>query len=167
MKTFIRLSLLLLLLSNTSLSARERTDAAEFQALEEAWSKAIQTQNGPMLESFLAADYTLTVAQPQGLSVTTRADWLKNISVYKLHAFVFKEVAVRRYGNVAVVSSLYSQQATVNGRDRSGDAFLTDIWIKVDGRWKVSARYSSNPKTASPKGRPVEPTPSTPSRGST
>lgn len=152
MKTPVRFALLLLLASSSLASAREDADTEEFRRLEVAWSEAIRAQDREGLESFLAAEYTLTVAQPTGLSVTDRAAWLKNATtVYKLHEFTFKEIAVRRYGDVAVVSSFYTQRATVNGRDRSGDAFLTDVWVKVQGKWKVSARYSSNPKASAPQ----------------
>ena len=165
MKTLLRFSLLILLFYGSGLFAQEQTDVEEFRNLEETWSQAIRAQDIPKLESFLAADYTLTVAQPKGLSFTSRAEWLNNISIYKLHEFNFKEITVRRYGAVAVVSSFYTQRATVNGRDRSGDAFLTDVWVKVDGKWKVSARYSSNPKTSTRQVPPSNSSKPTPLRG--
>ena len=125
----------------------EDPQTAEFRALEIAWSQAIRAQDRERLESFLSPDYTLTVALPTGLSVTEREAWLRNaVTVYKIHEFEFTEVAVRRFGDVAIVSSRYKQKATVNGRDRSGDAFLTDVWVRANGKWRVSARYSSNVK---------------------
>lgn len=120
---------------------------AEFKALEVAWSEAIRKQDRERLESFLSPDFTLTVARPTGLSVTEREEWLRNaVTVYKLHDFEFTEVAVRRFGEVVIVISRYKQTATVNGRDRGGDAFLTDVWVRINGKWRVSARYSSSVK---------------------
>ena len=166
MKTLIRFALIFLLSSSSVSFAREHPETAEFRRLEVAWSEAIRAQDGAKLESFLAPDYALTVAQSAGLSVTDRATWLQNATtVYKLHDFAFKEVVVRRYGNVAVVSSFYNQRATVNGRDRSGDAFLTDVWVNVGGEWKVSARYSSDPKASTPKVPPNNSSKPTPLRG--
>lgn len=163
MKTSVQFALVLLLAFGFRSVAAEDGETAAFHALEVAWSEAIRAQDREALESFLAAEYTLTVAEPGGLSVTDRATWLKNAtSVYKVHEFTFKDMVVRRYGDVAIVSSLYNQRATVNGRDRSGDAFLTDIWVKVGGTWKVSARYSSNPKAGPAK---VPPGNSEPPRG--
>ena len=125
----------------------EDAQTAEFRALEIAWSQAIRAQDREKLETFLSPDYTLTVALPTGLSVTEREAWLQNaVTVYKIHEFEFTEVAVRRIGDVAIVSSRYKQKATVNGRDRSGNAFLTDVWVRADGKWRVSARYSSSVK---------------------
>ena len=125
----------------------EDPQTAEFRALEIAWSQAMHAQDRERLESFLSPDYTLTVALPTGLSVTEREAWLQNaVTVYKIHEFEFTEMAVRRIGDVAIVSSRYKQKATVNGRDRSGNAFLTDVWVRADGKWRVSARYSSSVK---------------------
>ena len=125
----------------------EDPQTAEFRALEIAWSQAIRAQDRERLETFLSPDYTLTVALPTGLSVTEREAWLQNaVTVYKIHEFEFTEMAVRRIGDVAIVSSRYKQKATVNGRDRSGNAFLTDVWVRADGKWRVSARYSSSVK---------------------
>ena len=68
-----------------------------------------------------------------------------------LHEFRFDDVIVREYGDVAVVSSRCTQKATVGGRDRSGEVFLTDIWVKTGARWQVSARYACRPEPSPPK----------------
>ena len=123
----------------------------EFRAREEAWANAIKAQDRAALEAFLAPDYSLTVALAGGLAKVNRASWLKNaVSTYKLHEFSFDEVAVRQYGNTAVVTSRYTQKATVDGGDRSGQFFLTDVWVRLKGKWKVSARYSSRLEARKP-----------------
>ena len=122
---------------------------AKFKALEEEWSRAIQAQDKARLEEFLRPEYTLTVAVADQLAHVDRAAWLQNaITGYVIHEFRFHEVTVREYGHIAVVSSRYTQKATVGGRDRSGEFFLTDIWVKSGDRWQVSARYSSRPEPA-------------------
>ena len=167
MKTFVQIALLLAPAVSFVAIAHEEPDDQEFRRLEIAWTEAVRAQDKGLIESFLAPDYTLTVAQPAGLIFTDRATWLKNATTtYKVHDFAFKEIAVRRYGDVAVVSSIYTQRATVNGRERSGDAFLTDVWVKVSGKWKVSARYSSDPKPRVPQVPPDNSSKPTPLRGS-
>ena len=126
---------------------------AKFKALEEQWSSAIKAQDRAKLEDFLRPEYTLTVAFADQLAVVDRASWLQNATTgYVIHDFRFEEISVREYGDVAVVTSRYAQKATVAGRDRSGEFFLTDVWVKTGDRWQVSARYSSRPE-------PVTPTP--------
>jgi hypothetical protein len=51
-------------------------------------------------------------------------------------------MAVRDLGDVALVSLLYTQDADVEGRDRSGDFFVVDAWLRRNGVWKVKARYA-------------------------
>jgi ketosteroid isomerase-like protein len=63
--------------------------------------------------------------------------------------FVYEKMSVRLLGNVAIVASIYSQRASLNGIDRGGEFFLTDVWEKRDGRWQVVARYSSRPEKLS------------------
>lgn len=121
---------------------------AKFKALEEAWSNALKAQDRATLDRFLSADYTLTVAIEGRLIQVDRESWLTNAtSTYVVHEFEFQELVVREYGDTAVVSSRYTQEATVNGRDLSDEFFLTDIWIRSGDTWKVSARYSSRPES--------------------
>jgi ketosteroid isomerase-like protein len=154
MKPTRRLIGIALLAFACSSRAAEDAQTVEFRALETAWSEAIRAQDRTALEAFLSPDYTLTVARPTRLEVTPREEWLGNaVTSYRLHEFEFTEIAVRRIGDVAIVSSRYKQRATVDGRDRSGDAFLTDVWLRTGGTWTVSARYSSDPK----QGKPAQP----------
>ena len=135
----------------SAVSAADDASVAKFKALEEEWSNAIRAQDVAKLEQFLRPEYTLTVARAGKLGHTDRASWLQNAaSIYVLHEFRFDEVVVREYGEVAVVSSRYTQRATVDGRDRSGESFLTDIWVKSGDRWQVSARYATSLPPAQP-----------------
>jgi ketosteroid isomerase-like protein len=132
--------------------AAEPSDVDRFTQLEKAWATAIKAQDRAALERTLAPEYTLTVAMTDGLQRVDRDRWLDNaVGPYVLHDYTFDEVVVRRYGDTAVVSSRYSQKATVNGRDRSGSFFLTDIWVHAGGQWRVSARYSSRLEARPPK----------------
>jgi hypothetical protein len=36
-----------------------------------------------------------------------------------------------------------SQKATFDGRDRSGDFYVVDIWRKSATNWRIIARYST------------------------
>ena len=168
MDTFVKTALLACLALSPAAMSQAPSSDGEFLRLETAWTEAMKAQDGDSIESFLAPDFTLTVAQPTGLVVTDRAAWLRNATTtFKVREFAFKHFAVRRFGDVAVVSSIYTQLATVNGRPRSGDAFLTDVWTRVDGQWKVSARYSSDPKARTAQPPPADASGRAPSSGGT
>jgi hypothetical protein len=119
----------------------------EFRGLETQWMDAAKAQNRPQLEEFLAPNYVLTIAvQGKPLVHVSRADWLS--AAYKIQAYEFKELFARRFGNgVVVVTSYYTQKATMDGRERSGDFLLTDIWVHDGKRWRVTWRHSSQPET--------------------
>jgi ketosteroid isomerase-like protein len=38
---------------------------------------------------------------------------------------------------------MFDQQATLNGRDRSGTFQITDIWVKNDQGWQVVHRHTN------------------------
>jgi hypothetical protein len=119
----------------------------EFRGLETEWMDAAKAQNRPRLEEFLAPGYVLTIAvQGRPLVHVSRADWLD--AAYKIQAYEFKDLVARRFGNsVVVVTSYYTQKAVMDGRDRSGDFLLTDIWVHDGKRWRVAWRHSSEPET--------------------
>jgi hypothetical protein len=119
----------------------------EFRGLETQWMDAAKERNRPRLEEFLAPDYVLTIAAlGKPLVHVSRADWLD--AAYKIQAYEFKELVARSVGNgVVVVTSYYTQKATMDGRDRSGDFLLTDIWVHDGKRWRVTWRHSSAPET--------------------
>jgi ketosteroid isomerase-like protein len=120
---------------------------AEFRGLEAQWMDAAKAQDRARLEEFLAPEYVLTIAVlGRPLIHMSRADWLD--AAYKIEAYEFKELVAKRFGtDVVVVTSYYTQKAIVNGRDRSGDFFLTDVWVRDGKRWRVAWRHSSEPET--------------------
>ena len=122
----------------------EPTAVEKFRALEEVWSNAIKAQDKAKLEELLRPEYTLTVPSAGQVGLTDRATWLKNaVTTYVIHDFQFHELEVREYGDTAVVSSRYTQKATINGRYRSSESFLIDVWVKTGDKWQVSARFSN------------------------
>lgn len=120
-----------------------------FHRLETELAEALQAHDREKLESLLRPDYSLTVAVVGGIVTVDRASWLKNaVTTRELHDFQIHELLVRQNGNTAVVSSLYTGDATLDGVRKVTDYFLTDIWIESGGKWQLSARFSSRPEGA-------------------
>ena len=115
----------------------------------DAWVR----QDLAAIEQILAPNYTLTISSMPARPVT-REQWIAMLPRYTAEEFEYRDMRVRQFGDVAVVSSIgRAIGAKVNGADRSFPFFLTDVWEKRDGRWQVVARYSSMPEqdTASSK----------------
>ena len=122
----------------------------EFRGLEVQWTNAIKAGDRRRLEEFLAPGYVLTIAAlGNPLIHVSRKDWLAAAgTTYKIQAYEFKDLVARRIGDgVVVVTSYYTQKAIADGRDRSGDFLLTDIWLRDGKRWRVAWRHSSEPET--------------------
>jgi len=113
------------------------------------WMQAWVNQDRAALEDSLAPDFALTVSanptQPMH-----RDRWLATCDIYTCTSFAYRDVEVRELApGLAVMSSVADQQASLNGVDRSGSFFLTDVWrLEPDGAWRVCARYSSHPEPA-------------------
>jgi uncharacterized protein DUF4440 len=103
--------------------------------------------------SLVGPDFTMRSADAPERSVP-RAEWARSASGDKIEALEERFHAARRLADdVAVVSLLLTQKASADGRDRSGDVYVVDVWKRHGGRWQLVARYSS------PRGRGVDPTP--------
>ena len=116
----------------------------ELIALENNWSQASVKRDGAVLPRFYADEYIFT--NEDGV-VTNKAKEIANITggTFKLNAYKFENMAVRVYGNVAVVTG----QNTIKGtwedieRDISGPYRFTDVFVKREGRWQCVASQAS------------------------
>lgn len=111
----------------------------EFSRLYNEWMEAVRRRDLAWLDRVLADEYVYTAT---GQGRVDRQGWLRMVSVYDLQAFEFPRSEVRVYGDVAVVLCDYRQTGTVGGAVRSGNFFITDVWVQRDGRWQVVARSS-------------------------
>lgn len=125
------------------------SDAAPvIEDLSTRWMNAWVNLDYDVLEALIAPDFTLVVsAMPAGQMA--RATWLATCSRYRWTEFRYSGVQVRQLtDDIAVMSAVAEQQAELDGVDRSGKFWLTDVWRRNgDGAWQVCARYSSFPES--------------------
>ena len=127
------------------------TSVEFFTHLEQEFGSAIQRRDHKTLdERFLDANYALRISDDPARKIS-RKDWLATLDVYLIKNWQMRDLELREFGNVAITSLVLFQEAVVGGVDRSGDFFLTDIWIqntpsahRLDApNWRIAARYSS------------------------
>jgi hypothetical protein len=95
------------------------------------------------MDRLVAPEFTQRVADAPERSLSREA-WGQRSGRYKIESLTQQHHAARRLADdIAVVSLLLNQRATVAGRDRSGDFYVVDIWKKHSDRWQLIARYSS------------------------
>jgi ketosteroid isomerase-like protein len=137
----------------THIVTRTRT-VAVFDDLERKLMTAVQKKDKAALSDLTSEDFELrrssAPAEPD-----PRDAWIANeLPTYELVDFRVSQMAVHLYGeDTAVVSMNYWQSATVNGKDRSGDFFVVDVWTKHENGWKLSVRYVSSSPTKSASAR--------------
>ncbi len=126
--------------------------------LENRFGEAIVRRDAKVLDSIVATEYTLRIADiPQGS--LPRRRWMANtLNGLVGESFEVRNVAARKLAdNLAVVSSVLQTKGTMEGRDFSGNFYLVDFWKKIGGNWQIIARYSS--PIGKPPERPKRPVP--------
>jgi hypothetical protein len=95
------------------------------------------------MERLVRPEFTQRVSDAPERSLP-RALWGQPSGAYKIESIEGRHHAARKLAeDLAVVSRLLIQQATFEGRDRSGDFYVVDIWKKSGDGWQMIARYSS------------------------
>lgn len=128
--------------------------AQEIRRLEEEWNAAIDRRDASAMQRFLAPGYFLAVGiEAQSLQIVPRETWLRNLELYDIQSYSIDDMRVNVYGDAAVVTMLFTQKATVGPqrRDRSAQFFITDIWVRTAGGWRVAERHSSRPEQPVPR----------------
>ena len=116
----------------------------EFRQLEQQLCDAILHKDAKILDSLVGPDYTLRVADiPQ--SSLPRAIWMDNtLNKRKAESCEQRFHAGRKLADdIGVVSLIWAQRATTDGRDISADFYVVDFWKRTGADWQIIARYSS------------------------
>ena len=111
------------------------------------WMQAWIDLDHAVLERVMAPDFALIVSAFPTKSME-RANWLATCQRYRCSAFRYGDVQVRQLSeDIAVMSAIAEQRAELDGVDRSGRFWLTDVWRRQPGgEWQVCARYSAFPE---------------------
>jgi hypothetical protein len=125
----------------------------QLRQFEQQLGEAAMHRDTTVLERLVGSEYSLRLGDAPELSVP-RTVWIDNSRPQAPHPYRLESLeehyhAARKLNdNLAVVSFLLTQKASVDGVDRSGDFYEVDIWKKTEGKWQIIARYSTPvPKT--------------------
>jgi len=145
--SLLSLAAALLLACNTdqrdSLEAqklRKEQAEQEIRNAQQHWMETAIRKDEPVLRRILGDEYRLITGR---LGFVDKDGWLAMGPDYTIEEFEYMESDIHVYGEVAVSNSLYWQKATYKGEELSGEFYLTDVWVRRDGRWQVVTRHSS------------------------
>jgi ketosteroid isomerase-like protein len=143
MKTFHLIALGLFVLNAP---AQVRPTAAHDKAAvleaERAGCLAYQQNSAEGVRKFLMDDYTLTDSHG---TVTTKQDDLDDFEKERVHytTFVNKNMAVRLYGDAAIVTGQTIVRGTAQGKPFDVEVQFTDTLLYEEGGWKLAAGHVS------------------------
>ncbi|PYX34528.1 MAG: hypothetical protein DMG80_01810 [Acidobacteria bacterium] len=125
-------------------SAQEKDSANSIRKLEEKWTESYKKRQIDILSSLLAEDFVITVEDGNTYSksgyITHSADPSVQVDVAEL-----SDLKVRTHGDAAVVTGAYHERGKSNGKPYEYHDRLTDVWMKVGGKWQVISSYYSVP----------------------
>jgi ketosteroid isomerase-like protein len=127
-----------------SLPAQEKSDAATIRALELKWTDSYKQRSIDILSSLLSEDFVITVEDGSTYSkagyISHSADPATHVQVAEL-----SDLKVRMHGNTAIVTGAYHERGESKGKSYEYHDRLTDVWMKVGGKWQVVASHYSLP----------------------
>lgn len=125
-------------------AAQQNQDSATVVSLEKKWTEAYKHRQIDILSSLLAEDFVITVEDGDTYGkegyITHSADSSVHVEVAEM-----SDLKVRMHGNVAVVTGAYHERGESKGKSYEYRDRLTDVWMKISGKWQVIASHYSVP----------------------
>jgi ketosteroid isomerase-like protein len=131
-----------LLAATASADAQPSSRAAEVLAAEAARRAAILANDTSALGALVSDSLVVTLAD--GTRRGRAAEVAQNqASDRGVEAWDASDVAVRVYGDAAVVTGAARLRDTLRGQRRQFEFHYTHVWVRQDGRWRLAARHMS------------------------
>ena len=141
MKTFSRIMLLFTFVIYAGYATAQSLEQ-DINRVEDQRYDALINADWAALEAFLAEEFIYH--QPNG-NITTKASFiaLMKTGEIKLRKAVRKNVKVRPYGDVAVVTGDTDIDLVNKGEERKIQLRYLNVWVKRDKGWQLAARQSA------------------------
>lgn len=127
------------------LLAQDKSDvAANIRSLELKWTESYKLRQIDILSSLLAEDFVITIEDG---STYSKTGYISHSAEPSVHVEVaeMSDLKVRIHGNTVVVTGAYHERGESNGKRYEYHDRLTDVWMKVGGKWQVIASHYSVP----------------------
>ncbi len=122
--------------------AQQASPEATILALEKKWTDSYKVRNISIMTSMLAEDFIITVEDG---NIYGKMGYMAHTADTSTQVDVAEEsdLKVRMHGNVAVVTGAYRETGTSKGKRYEYRDRLTDVWMRIDGQWRlIAAQYS-------------------------
>ena len=111
--------------------------------LEREWMDGWCKNRIETCEELMADDFVFVSGRG---ALMGKPQWIAAARTYmKCEEFAWEDLRVRPYGRLVIVHGRATQRARDNDEDRSGVVILTDVWLVVEGQWRVNTRHVCGP----------------------
>jgi ketosteroid isomerase-like protein len=124
--------------------AQETADAAAVRALEMKWAESYKLRQLDVLSSLIDDDYVITFEDG---SIHGKVGLLSHNAKPSEHVELsdFSDLKIRMHLDTAVVTGSYRERGESGGKPYEYNDRLTDVWMKLHGKWKLIASHYSVP----------------------
>lgn len=117
----------------------------EIETMENRYMRAWAQRDLPALKSLTAGNFQLLIGSKPAVMLD-RPSWIEAATKRLLcSGYRFGDIYVRNLGGLAIFASQVEMQATLDGKDWSGQFWVTDLWRKgrIRRRWRMVERVLS------------------------
>jgi ketosteroid isomerase-like protein len=141
---------------STTVCTRVKTtsDEQELTELYRVWLNAALKNDAATIGRLLADDFICGMTNGE---ILTKTPYLAEITSgdYQVTSMREDALKVRMYGDMALVTCIWTEKSRTKGTDTSGQYCSTDTWTRRDGRWQCMAEHISKvEKTTTDAPRP-------------
>ena len=125
-------------------------EAAAISSLEARWTAALIARDQATLADLLAPEFQLVGIRSTGVTAVPRAQWLANAGSITIHDFTTQTTSVQVFGDTALATVEGRWDIAFGGHPIKENFYVTDVWIRRGGAWRVVRRHSSPYQAAVP-----------------
>jgi ketosteroid isomerase-like protein len=123
--------------------AQEKSDAANIRTLESKWVDAYKQRQIAAVAALLADDYVITVEDGSTYGKVGFISY--NAGPLRVDIADLTDVKIHVHENIAVVTAGYHERGVLGGKPYDYHDRLTDVWMKIGGKWQLIASHYSVP----------------------
>jgi ketosteroid isomerase-like protein len=145
MRTRILSALVLCLLASFAVRslAQEKSEVASIRALELKWVDAYKQRQIGAVAALLAEDYVITLEDGSTYGKVGFISY--NAGPLRVDIADLADVKIHMHENIAVVTASYHERGEFSGKPYDYHDRLTDVWMKIGGKWQLIASHYSVP----------------------
>jgi len=125
--------------------AQEKSDVASIRTLELKWVDAYKQRQIAAVAALLAEDYVITLEDGSTYGKVGFISY--NAGPLRVDIADLTDVKIHMHENVAVVTAGYHERGEFGGKSYDYHDRLTDVWMKIGGKWQLIASHYSVPKS--------------------